>query len=201
LDKYLKKQLDSIVKRYKTIHHPALCLAFVLDPALSSMRDGETNSTIGGFDVMHEARTAIDDMCRNNDNYDAAECLSEFCTFIRQDTSRSSDTLMHPLNYWSLQRSYRNLRKIAVDVFALPSSAAGGERSFKSMKKQHTKERKKMDDHKVVQATAVHFNSKQLKRKSVLGTRKRLSRLTCGSIFGSRPSTGTRGEEEEGRRK
>ena len=79
--------------------------------------------------------------------------------------------LLHPKLYWIFDSTYTNLAKIAIDVFCFNSSAAAGERNFKSMKRVQGKTTNSLRDEKMIRRTAIHYNSNQLKRGDILTAR------------------------------
>jgi len=84
---------------------------------------------------------------------------------------------------------FPTLRVVALRLFALPPSAAGGERAIKTAKLVHTEVRNRLDPAKADMLTRIMFNNAQLARADIIASygrscaeHKLLERLAMAAV-------------------
>lgn len=67
--------------RYKSVHHPLLCLAFMLDPAFSRWQtvDKFKDMKLGEYNIIREALSGLDSLCASIEEYDNGKVF--YCSY------------------------------------------------------------------------------------------------------------------------
>jgi len=85
-----------------------------------------------------------------------------------------SERNSHPSLWWRLWGCpFRELKPVAARLLAIPPSAAGGQRMFKTPKGVLTTRRNRLTNERVDAQSRLIFNTSQLRRPDVLGTSRR----------------------------
>ena len=136
--------------------------------------------------------------------------LAEFFTYAKQLPVAFAGRNVRPAQWWVLLgEPFPTLRVVALRLFALPPSAAGGEQASKTAKLMHTAVRNRIDPAKADMQTRIMFNSAQLARADIIASHGRscaehklLERLGMAAVdqppaAPPAPADGTEGVGEE----
>ena len=202
----------SLGRRFSLIQDPLLVLAFYLDTFWCPVRqrvaamqwDGTTLPTLRG--------RAVEFLAGDDASYSLriSRDLAAFLTYAEQLPLAFAGRDLHPAQWWVLVgEPFPTLRVVALRLFALPPSAAGGERAFKTVKLVHTAVRNRLDPAKADMQTRIMFNSAQLARADIIASYGRscaehmlLERLGMSAVDQAppappAPADGTEGAGEE----
>jgi hypothetical protein len=168
---HLGKQLEY---RWRRISSPVHALAFYCDPFFHPFRCSIRAASLdidgcalelGNEDLFSQCRTAIEMLCRLDDD-GGAKChaaKNKFFHFSEGDgkvaTQWGDSTKFRPKRLWSQgQATFPVLAERLMKVYSVPSSTAGVERNHKVAKRIHTAARNRMSSGKVEQQVAVAHN-------------------------------------------
>jgi len=106
-----------------------------------------------------------------------AALLADMAGFAAIETAHGallSERNLHPSLWWRLWGCpFRALQPVAARLLAIPPSAAGGERMFKTLKGVLTTRRNRLTNERVDAQSRLIFNTSQLRRPDVIGTYRR----------------------------
>jgi hypothetical protein len=163
-----KKEIikNCLSNRLKSIYHPAMCLAFVLDPF---MLHSFNVDSVGDLVIMDEIEKAGAILQADISSllFEVHEFSTQFLSLdLNAKVSRYS---IHPKLSWSVfYRRFLVTRQIALQLFSFPCTAAGGERNFKTRSRIHSKVRNRLVFDSVDMQLYVSYNCAQLKRNVLL---------------------------------
>ena len=162
---------DSISKRFGAFSDPMAALAFYLDgfwtPArgrVAGLRWGEDGRTLP---ALRDA--AVETLAGGDAGLLGAlrSELSEVLAFLGQPEQEEACRVVHPLTWWRLSGECFPLwHPIAIRLFCLPPSAAGGERAFKALGHVFSPRRNRTASEHVDTLTRIMFNAASLRRRN-----------------------------------
>jgi len=166
----------ALERRFTSFSDPMVVLAFFLDPFWGPVRGRLSVLRWGGQSLADMRDAAVERFCGGDVSARAA-LLADMAGFAAIETAHGallSERNLHPSLWWRLWGCpFRALQPVAARLLAIPPSAAGGERMFKTLKGVLTTMRNRLTNERVDAQSRLIFNTSQLLRPDVLGTYRR----------------------------